>query len=218
MAKDWVGNGNSIYKTLTASNHANSDREEHDYYATPGIAVEKLLARESFDKYIWEPACGEGHISKISIAHGHDVRNSDIINRNMKNTEILDFLKVTKRDVKNKISRDIITNPPYKYGLDFVKKALEISMDSVKIAMLLKIQFLEGKERGEFFKENPPKSVYVFSNRIACAINGDFAQVTTAQGKFKSAACYAWFVWQKGFVGPCIVDWILDDMLCDEVC
>ena len=31
---DWTGNGNSIYKTLGASNHTENEREANDYYAT----------------------------------------------------------------------------------------------------------------------------------------------------------------------------------------
>lgn len=208
MAKDWTGNGTSIYKTLGASNHTDGEREEHDYYATPEIAVKKLLARETFDKYIWEPACGEGHISKALEAEGYDVISTDLIYRGYGEKEPLDFLKSDEKE----LSEDIITNPPYKYALEFVEKALKSIKTGHKVAMLLKIQFLEGQGRGEFFKKNPPKTVYVFSNRIACALNGDFAAVTNKKGKFKSAACYAWFVWQKGFTGPCIVDWITDEL------
>jgi len=34
MGKNWVGNGNSIYKTLGASSHTDKSRESNDYYAT----------------------------------------------------------------------------------------------------------------------------------------------------------------------------------------
>ena len=205
--KDWVGNGNSIYKTLAASSHTDSDREQNDYYATPGIAVEKLLERETFSKYIWEPACGEGHISKVLEAHDYDVASSDIIDRGYSNL-VIDFLTSDESE----LDEDIITNPPYKHALSFVQKALQSSSEGHKVAMLLKIQFLEGADRGEFFKSNPPKKVYVFSNRIACAINGDFSQVVTKTNRFKSAACFAWFIWEKGYKGPCIVDWITEDL------
>lgn len=32
MSKDWVGNTNSVYKNLAASNHSDVDRETHDFY------------------------------------------------------------------------------------------------------------------------------------------------------------------------------------------
>lgn len=46
MAKDWKGNGTSIYKALGASNHTEAEREDNDYYATDPIAIDKLLAAE----------------------------------------------------------------------------------------------------------------------------------------------------------------------------
>lgn len=33
-SKDWTGNKASVYKTLAASNHSNSEREKNDFYAT----------------------------------------------------------------------------------------------------------------------------------------------------------------------------------------
>ena len=47
MPKDWIGNSNSIYKTLGASNHTDKERETNDYYATEGRAAELLLEVEN---------------------------------------------------------------------------------------------------------------------------------------------------------------------------
>jgi hypothetical protein len=71
--------------------------------------------------------------------------------------------------------------------------------------MFLKLTFLEGKERGEFFKQNPPKYVMVFSQRILCAKNAQFEEMKKGGG---SAVAYAWFVWEKGYKGACEVKWI----------
>ena len=75
-SKDWIGNQNSIYTTLGASNHTDKERQQHDYYATEPKAMELLLAEEQFSPVIWEPACGEGHISKVLQAHGSVLPNS----------------------------------------------------------------------------------------------------------------------------------------------
>lgn len=48
MSKDWIGNQNSIYKTLGASNHTANEREANDYYATEPKALELLLELEQF--------------------------------------------------------------------------------------------------------------------------------------------------------------------------
>ena len=202
ITKDWTGNGNSIYTTLGASNHTDEEREINDYYATDPEALEALLEREKFSPYIWECACGGGHLSKVLEDNCYNVKSSDIIDRGYEGTEIIDFLKVTKEDIKNDFSRDIITNPPYKYAKEFVEHALDISMDSVKVAMFLKLTFLEGQARKKLFKKYPPKTIYVFSRRVICAKNGDFKNVTS------SAVAYAWFIWEKGFTGRPVIKWI----------
>ena len=54
-----------VFATLGSSNHVPEEREAFDYYATDPKAVEMLLELEQFAPVIWEPACGEGHISKV---------------------------------------------------------------------------------------------------------------------------------------------------------
>lgn len=203
--KDWNGNKSSIYKALGASNHTDKEREANDYYATEPKALELLLEQERFSPYIWECACGGGHLSKVLVDKGYNVRSSDIIDRGYEGTEIIDFLKTTQLDVLLDCPRDIITNPPYKYAKEFVEKAIEVSMDSTKIAMFLKIQFLEGKARRVLFDKHPPKRIYVSSGRLLCAKNGEFQKMRDGGG---SALAHAWFVWQKGYKGDTVVRWI----------
>lgn len=201
--KDWVGNGNSIYKILGASSHTAEERQQDDYYATDPKALKMLLERETFSPYVWECSCGGGHLSNVLKVQGYKVKSSDIVNRGFEDTQIIDFLKVQREDIKNDFSRDIITNPPYKYAKEFVEKALEISNDSVKIAMFLKLTFLEGQARYDLFKINPPKKVYVFSKRIICAKNGEFEKCES------SAVAYAWFIWEKGYTGKPVIEWLI---------
>ena len=198
---DWNGNGKSVYSTLGASNHSDNEREQNDYYATDPKALEMLLELEQFYPYIWECACGEGHLSKVLEKHGYKVRSSDIVDRGYPGTEILDFLKVSQSDADKQYSRDIITNPPYKYAKEFVEHALDISIDGTKVAMFLKLQFLEGKARRELFKKYPPAKVYVSSERLKCAPHGEFEKLKS------SAVAYAWFIWEKGYNGETIVRW-----------
>ena len=110
-----------VFTTLGSSNHVPEEREAFDYYATDPKAVEMLLELEQFSPVIWEPACGEGHISKVLQAHGYEVISTDLIYRGFGDPEPLDFLKETLDDFEG----DIITNPPYSMGLEFVQRALE---------------------------------------------------------------------------------------------
>jgi hypothetical protein len=197
--KDWKGNKNSIFKTLGASNHTEKERQELDYYATDPIAAELLLDVEKFDGDIWECACGEKHLSNVFERYGYNVRSSDLIDRC--GNEIFDFLSIDNLHFDG----NIITNPPYKYATDFIYKSLQIIPDRRKIAMFLKVQFMEGKERKRLFTEFPPKVIYISSSRIMCAKNGEFERMKQGGG---SAVAYAWYVWEKGYKGNTIVKWI----------
>lgn len=196
--KDWNGNQNSIYKTLGASNHTEKERQPDDYYATEPKAAELLLEQEEFHHTIWECACGEGHLAKVFEAHGHEVISTDLIYRGYGDPEPLDFLNETIDDFEG----DVITNPPYKFALEFVQRALDSIKPGRKVAMFLKLQFLEGKSRKNFFQITPPRRVYVSSSRLKCAKNGEFESIAS------SAVAYAWFVWEKGYTGETVVKWI----------
>lgn len=196
--KDWTGNKNSIYKTLGASNHTEKEREENDYYATEPKAIEWLMTLENLNSNIWECAVGGGHLADVLIQHGYNVKCSDIVKR-CNYSEIIDFLET---DVK--YDGDIVTNPPYKFAKEFIEKAISIVNDGNKVAMFLKIQFLEGKARKQLFEAYPPKTIYVSSSRLLCAKNADFDGMKAGGG---SAVAYAWFVWQKGFTGKTTVEW-----------
>ena len=150
MTKDWTGNSRSAHATLGARNYALNEREQNDYYATEPKALELLLDLETFDTFVWECACGEGHLSEVLKKRGYLVRSSDLVDRGYGESGV-DFLKVNKP-----FNGDIITNPPYKYAKEFVEHALEIIPNGRRVAMFLKLQFLEGKARRKLFEVAPP--------------------------------------------------------------
>ena len=153
--KDWTGDGKSIWKTLGASNHTSNERQGDDYYATDPVAIDRLLSVESPNKYIWECACGGGHLSDKLIQKGYVVWSSDIVNRGYQNlSSISNFL--TAEEMPFYYRADILTNPPYKYAKEFVLKALELLSVGCKCYMFLKLQFLEGVARyNEIFQTHP---------------------------------------------------------------
>lgn len=199
MNKDWIGNSNSIYKTLGATNHTNKEREKDDYYATEPKATGLLLCYEKFSHNIWECACGGGHMAKVLGEHGYEVKATDLIYRGYGQGEV-DFLQC---DIP--FMGDIITNPPYKYATEFIYKALDLIPTGNKVAMFLKIQFLEGKKRKNLFEKFPPKTIYISSSRLLCAKNALFDEMIAGGG---SAVAYAWYIWVKGFNGETIIKWI----------
>lgn len=193
---------NKATALLGASNLSETDRADNDFYATPPSAVEMLLEKESFSNKIWEPAAGLNHITNVLLNHGYYVFASDIIQR-LPDIAIQDFL-ITDMTWDG----DIITNPPYSLAAQFVEKAMNILKPNHKLAMLLKLQFLETKGRRDLFRKYPPKTVYVSSSRLACVKNGDFENYHGSS----SAVCYAWFVWEKGFTGDPVIKWFNDNL------
>lgn len=200
MTKDLTGNAKSIFTCNGASNHSDGEREVMDYYATSPQALELLLEKEQFNKNVWECACGELHLSNVLKESGYNVRSSDIVDRLHNGTiEIVDFLNCDE-----KWDGDIITNPPYKYAQKFVEKALEVIPDGNKVAMFLKLTFLESKVRRELFDKSPFKTLYVSSSRVQCAKNGDFDKYKNGAG---TAVAYGWYIWEKGFTGIPQIKW-----------
>lgn len=186
------------FRLVGASNHTDKEREVNDYYATPPEAIDFLLAGGAkLSHNLWECACGEGHLSKKLTALGYDVKSTDLVYRGF-GVGGVDFLQCSSG-----FDGDIITNPPFKYALEFVEHALELVPEGNKVFMFLKLQFLEGKARRLLFDTKQLKTVYVLSGRLSCAKNGIFDEY-----KAGSALCYAWYEFQKGFNGDPVIKWI----------
>jgi len=189
-----------VIKTLGASNHTEEQREINDYYATdPQALLDFLKAfeedQQTLSNLIWEPACGEGNIAKELIKKGHIVKSTDLIDRGFGKCQ--DFLKVSTDTI---FDGDIVTNPPYVYSEDFVRRSLSIVGKNKKVIMLFKMQFVESVKRYKLFEKYPPRFIYVHSRRIKIWKNNTKS--------VPQALCYAWFVWQKGYKGATVLRWI----------
>jgi hypothetical protein len=193
--KDWSSNTAS-HRTVGPSAYTDVNRQQHDYYATEPKALELLLEVETFSDKIWECSCGEGHLSRVLTSAGKDTLSSDLIDRGY--GQVQDFLCMSNVGPGD---RDIITNPPFKFTNEFLVKAMSILDEGRKIAFFLPIRYVEGKARRLLFQRFPPKTVYVSSGRLICAINGDFETITG------SATAYAWFIWEKGYQGTTELKW-----------
>lgn len=184
-------------------------RVENDYYATETKSTIDLLKNCHINPNgtFLEPSVGGGHIVEaIKEYYGDnvniDIDMYDIVDRGYKGTVIQDFLTLNA----NKKYDNIIANPPYKLATDFVYKGLQLLNTKGKMAMFLKIQFLEGVKRKKLFEEYPPKQVLVFSKRQNPLRNG---QEVDENGKpWSSTMCFAWFVWEEGFSGETTIKWI----------
>lgn len=184
-------------KVLGSSSHTDAERSKLDYYGTDPRSTRALLEVEKFNNNnVWEPCAGHHLIANELIKEGYTVRLSDIAEYDGYEHELIDFL-----NYEGTWSGDICTNPPYGLATSFIEKALNIVEPGCKIAMFLRLQYLEGKGRYEkIFKDNPPKTVYVFINRQTSSKVDDFT--------VGSAVAYCWFIWEKGSKTEPIIRWL----------
>lgn len=169
-------------------------RHPQDFYRTPPEATKALLAVEEFPGVVWEPACGDGAISIVlsTASRVTQVVSTDLFDRGHGETGV-DFL-TTSRQVDH-----VVTNPPYRLAQSFIQRALNVAR--WKVAMLLKLNFLEGQRRRPFLEASPLRTVYVFSKRLSFD-KGDEA------GKGNGLLAYAWFVWDQRYHGRPQLHWI----------
>lgn len=174
-----------------------------DYYSTPEWATEELIKREKFEGIILEPCSGAGAISKVLEREGYKVISSDIrTDDHIYGEKGIDLLEIEKTEAQN-----VITNPPFFMATESVEKSLELIPDGGKVAMILKIQFLEGQKRYEFFQNSPLRRVYVFCKRVV--FWNELMQVDDGnRSKHGGTICFAWYVWEKGYKGKPEIEWI----------
>lgn len=169
-------------------------RPAGDFYPTPEIATRALLRNTTMSSHkIWEPACGDGAISKVLIAEGYKVRSSDLYDRGYGEVGV-DFLFKWEpwEDV-------IVTNPPFNLAQEFAQHALMIGASQV--FLLLKLSFLEGISRSYFLQQSPLVKVHVFRKRLKMTRNGE----PMSNG---GMIAFAWFEWRRGWNARPEISWI----------
>jgi hypothetical protein len=165
-----------------------TDREPDDFYPTPPCATQALLAAECFDGTIWEPACGDGAMSRVLEAAGHEVISTDLIDRGFGEGG-RDFLMEWQPRAPN-----IVTNPPFKWAPQFVDRGLQLTTG--KVALFLRLAFLEGQARGTWFPKTPLARVHIMSRRVPIG-KGRLLEADEKGGPL----AFAWFVWEHGHSG-----------------
>lgn len=170
-------------------------RSEGEYYATPPACTEALLKHIGGlePKTIWEPACGDGQISRVFEAHGYDVTSTDLVDRGY-GTAGVDFLRTTGLR-----SPHIVTNPPFNLAQEFIEHAIGLGAEF--IAMFLRISFLEGRKRAAtLFAEHPPAEIHVLSKRPTLWRGGEL-------GRTGGAIAFGWWIWEAPHTRRTVVSW-----------
>lgn len=165
-----------------------------DFFPTPPWATRALcehvlpkiwFGRDVFAGVARDPACGEGHMALALADYFDQVQAADIFGYGY--GEVQDFLHP---DHGEEAAVDwYITNPPFNLAIEFVEKALRLARRGV--AMLVRVQFLEGEERFEtLFSRRPPQWIAQYAERVPMHRGRWVVNGTTA-------TAYTWFIWFK---------------------
>lgn len=174
---------------MSATNRV-TPRIKNDSYPTPEWLTEAIIPvlqkrlGENFNSAsVLEPACGAGQMLRVLKKHWPNAVGTDLVG-----SPPVDF---TTAPAEPKYDL-IITNPPYLYAEQFVRRAMEWRRNENSIvAMMLRINFLGSKKRARWLRECLP-AIYVTPKRPKFSVNKD--------GKLGSDATeYAWFLWQAPF-------------------
>jgi len=183
-----------------AGGNPSRGRVENDYYATNPESTKALLSVEDIIYPALEPACGEGHIAKLL---NEDLTQScDLVYRGYGIGGSTNFLTDEMIGEFN----TVITNPPFSLFTEFVEKALRVA--NKKVIMFGKLVALEGQKRATFLETTPLKYVYVFKKRQQILRNGNEIDPKTGKKWASNTMAFAWFVWEKGYVGNPIIKWL----------
>lgn len=180
-------------QSLVGTNN-DGGRPADDFYPTPPHATLALLSVEKFESPIWEPACGDGAISKVLLDNGYDVFSSDLYAHGYGEIGI-DYLN--PHSLPNYTS--MITNPPFKLAEKFAYRAWESG--TPKFALLCKLAFLEGVSRTGILEMTGLSRVWVFRKRLQLTRNG-------LPMKNGGMIAFAWFVWDVKHDGAPTLGWI----------
>lgn len=148
----------TVADILGCRDPSNPEREPNDFFATPIECTEALLAAElpylspPSAHIIWEPACGDGAISKVLHDWNYQVISTDLVDRGYGQSRI-DFLMEYKP-----MANVIITNPPFKLAHQFAMHAHGLGIEYM--AMLVKADFFCSQRTGFLFEKWKPARKY----------------------------------------------------------
>lgn len=153
---------------MSATNRG-SLRHSQDKYMTPVWCVHELLRGLNRPvKSFLEPCRGTGNIYNHV---GADRKFSCEID------EGVNYFNTPCPQVEL-----IITNPPFRFALPFLKKSLT---EADTVCYLLRLNFLGSQKRKPFWQANPPTNLVVLSRRPSFTFGGT------------DATEYAWFIWDR---------------------
>jgi hypothetical protein len=168
-----------------------------DFFPTPPWAAragaELIQAVDPDARFVWEPACGEGHIAE-PLREYFKVYATDIHRYGCNVQCDVDFLKADQLEWLFGADEDmpdwVVTNPPFPKAAEFVSRGLEVARRGV--AVLCRMAFLESAGRFplHFQSRYPLYAMAPFTERVPM-------QLGSWNPHGSTATAYAWFFYRK---------------------
>lgn len=194
-------------------------RMDREFYPTPAWVVGALAEHVALtDMTIWEPACGDGRMSKAIFDSGAAMTLcSDIEPQGM--GDKFDFVSDDRSPFFDEFD-GIITNPPYgprgKLAEAFIESGLRRVPPRGILALLLPNDFDSAVTRSKWFGANPyfsakiclTKRIKWFDRPVKCRVCDGTGRVS--ENVFACGSCqgtggktvgpkenHAWFIWER---------------------
>jgi hypothetical protein len=171
------------------------EKEKDEFYPTPAVLTRVLLENERFDGDIWEPACGDGAMSRVLSAAGHTVISTDLIDRGYGEAYI-DFLKQDRLRAPN-----IVTNPPFGLWKEFAQHAHRLG--ARKIVLFNKLAIAGNQTHSQVMIKTGLARILIVVGRVNILPPGAVDKGMNARN-----GNYAWYVWERGNIGDPVMKWL----------
>ena len=183
--------------TMGSTTIARSNRQDLDFYQTPSYATKTLIERFDFkSSFIWEPMAGNGMIAKELTKAGLDVYATDIVERDFKLNDIVDYFGTNSFEVSN-CDFAIVTNPPYEFANKFLEHTLTIIKPKT-CCLFLPVRYLEGQKRYDcIYSKYKPSKVLMYVKRLGCFTEKDVKEGKVTERGIGSAVAYMWLCFDR---------------------
>lgn len=159
-------------------------RKAADFYPSPPDVTQALMSHLQLPPgtKVWEPACGDGAMSKVMLENGLDVESTDLRHSGYGRGGI-NFLQTDPLDYD---PQWIITNPPFNVADRFISHAMKFTPN---LALLLKSQFWHAARRESLFRQHPPSEILALTWRPA------FLEAERGSSPLMDVI---WCIWRRG--------------------
>lgn len=158
-------------------------RAASDFYPTAEPLSEQLPQLEDLGARVWEPACGNGRLSRVLVAAGLQVVSTDKLAWGYGRAGV-DFLSTRRL-----LAPVIVTNPPFSLWHEFAAHALDLGPK--KVVLLGRTLNQEGAELGRLFDRHLVR-VHQARRRVNLAPDEKAAAMVDKGHNTKLA--FAWYV------------------------